>query len=342
VAMVQWGKTFMTLGQNVLLAAVSTGTRVYISMGVMFVGVLIPPLFIYTLGSTWLGWVTGSYLCIGLALGIFECTYLSVIVPLGPNTKSIAIMGFPAAFAIVNIIGQTLMALFDMPVVIIFWYVALCMPVAFLAFRRICPAEAKHQGKSYKQAGLCKSMSDWKTWVPRMIPFCLVNIVSHFTMESVLPAVFNTFNDHEVPLWGPEDNSYLMKKQWFLVILSICMAVGDMSSRKIGFMFNMDTLMKNYLGLAFALICSVVGLLLTLTGIAALVWFSVALAFFGSGFNYAVTAKYIDRFLPRKHNLHGYSLWMFVGYGGAIAGATLVTLVRNQICKGQIYVHECG
>lgn len=341
VALVQWAKTIMTLGQNVFLSSVLPITRVYLSMFVMFVGVVIPPVFIFALGSTWIEWVSMSYFSIGLALGVFEATYLSVISPLGPSTKSWAIMGFPAAFAIVNILGQSLMALFDMPVVVIMWYIVLCMPVAAILFRTFAPASPQVDGKSYTQASLNTSLMDWRSWFLRMVPFLLVNIVSHFVMESVLPAVFNTYNAQQVSLLGPENNSLLMKKTWFLVVFSISVAVGDMVGRKAGYCFRLETMMSNYLALAFALCCSIMGLFLTTRGIAALTWFSVFLAFFGSGFNYAVTSKYIDKFLPRKYNLVGYSVWMFVGYCGAISGAVLVTMVMSWICQGHMYEFQC-
>lgn len=57
VAFVQWGKTFMTLGQNVLLSCFPTVHRVYIAMVVMFCGTMIPPLFVFTFGSHWIGCV---------------------------------------------------------------------------------------------------------------------------------------------------------------------------------------------------------------------------------------------------------------------------------------------
>merc|ERR1719382_375079 len=96
-----------------------------------------------------------------------------------------------------------------------------------------------------------------------------------------------------------------------------------------------------YMGLGFALVCSCLGLYLTVQGIALLAIFSAFLAFFGSGFNYAITAKYIDKHVPRKHNLAAYSVWMFVGYLGAIAGSVLVSMVRGWICKGQTFEFQC-
>lgn len=344
VAMVQWGKTFMTMGQNVLLSFMAPVSRVYLAMGVMLFGTLIPPVVVYGLGNTWIGWVPFSYLSIGLSLGVFEATYLSVLAPFGPRTKSLAIMGFPAAFAIVNIIGQSLMALFDMNVLWIFWYIAIGQIVAIFLFKKFAPSSRAGKSRGHKQASFLSSLADWKEWIPGILPFCCVNIVSHFVMESVLPAVFNTYNGCKVSLWGPENKSLLMNPTWFFVVMSITMAIGDMSSRKIGYLFKFDTFSQNMAGIGFALCLSSTGLYLTIKGIASLTWLAVFLAFFGSGFNYAVTAKYIDKFVPRKHNLAGYSLWMFVGYCGAISGAVLVTMVRGWICgshEASLYVYQC-
>mmetsp|Transcript_62513 Transcript_62513/g.172993 ORF Transcript_62513/g.172993 Transcript_62513/m.172993 type:complete len:237 (+) Transcript_62513:1-711(+) len=233
------------------------------------------------------------------------------------------------------------MALCDMPVKAVFWYIVLCQPLAIVLFRHLAPHDTKVDGKSYAQSSMAGSLRDWRSWLVKMIPFLLVNVMSHFVMESVLPAVFNTYNAHQVALKGPTDTSVLMKKTWFLVVLSICMAIGDMSSRRIGYMFEITTTKSNYLALLFALVCSSSGLYLTTKGIAALTWLAVFLAFFGAGFNYAITSRYIDRRVPRKHNLAGYSLWMFVGYMGAIAGAVLVTMVRGWICGGKEYEYQC-
>jgi len=342
VALVQWGKTFMTLGQNVLLGFLTSAQRVYVAMCLMFFGVLIPPLMIFTFGSLWLGWVPLAYGSIGLALGVFECTFLSVISPLGPLTKSWAIMGFPAAFFIVNVFFQSLRALFNVPVVISFWYVALCLPVGILCFKRIAPKDNKVDGKSYRQANLSSSLREWNSWLPKLLPFALVNIACHFVMESVLPAVFNTYNAKQVSLLGPENTTHLMKTEWFLVIFSFVMGIGDIISRRLGYCFDLKTTSANYLALAFAFCCTILGLILTIQGIAALTWFSAFLAFFGNGFNYAVTSKYIDKFVPRKHNLAAYSVWMCVGYCGAIAGAVLVSVVKSWICGGKQYEYQCS
>jgi len=349
-ALVQWGKFAMTLGQNVILCWCSPLARVYLAMSAMMIGCIIPPLFVYLLGSTWLGWVFLSFGFLGLGLGVFECTFLNVITPLGPLTKSWAIMGFPAAFAIINVFGMTLVS-FGLPVQALFWYIVCCMPVGILVFAtRIAPQLARQvvtsAGKSAehgkKQVEVWNSIKDWSSWLPRMLPFMLANIVGHFVMEGALPANFNTFNDfgHGTPLFGRMD-THLMNTSRFFVVFFVFVGLGDMISRRVGYCFRLDSYASNFAALLGGLLCSALGMYLTTLGVGVVSWASAFLAFWGQGFNYAVSSKYIDRFVPRQHNLAAYSFWMFAGGAGAIAGSTMVDVIRGWICHGQSYPHEC-
>ena len=85
---VHYGKLIARLGHNVVFACLSPWARVVIAMIFMFVGVLIPPVLVFTLGWHWVGSVFIAYMLSGLGLGIFEVTFLSVITPLGKATKS--------------------------------------------------------------------------------------------------------------------------------------------------------------------------------------------------------------------------------------------------------------
>ena len=180
-ALVQWFKWSMTLAQNFVLQCLSPKARVYLSMACMMIGCLIPPVFIYSLGHLWIGWAFLSFGLVGMGLGVFEVAYLNVITPLGPLTKSWAIIGFPASFAIINVIGFTLVS-FGMPVAVLFWYIVLCMPVGLIIFaRRIVPklcagsADSGAAGtgqvlRSNKQAKVWHSVRRWYTWVPILAP----------------------------------------------------------------------------------------------------------------------------------------------------------------------------
>lgn len=337
---VQYGKFAMTLGQNILFACITPQRRALLAMVFVFTGVSIPPLVVYAIGAKWLSTVFLSYGLIGLGLGIFEATFLSVITPLGRLTKAWAIMGFPAAFGMVNIVGMSLVSV-GMPVPVLLWYISLSVPLGALIFRSMAPKDAQEVESKYEQADLLDSLKDCASWVPAMIPLALVNLVSHFVMENVGPAAFDTFNDKQVSLLNPNSEDHLMNTDRYFVVLNICLLIGDTGSRRLAYCFDLPTSASNAAALGAALAASVFGFYLASQGVAILTWLAAALAFGGAGFNYGVSAKYIDRFIPKEHNLAAYSLWMFVGYAGAIGGTALVSVTRNWICGGKEYPHQC-
>merc|ERR1719210_967485 len=118
----------------------------------MFAGTVIPPLFVYAIGSMWLGWVFFTFGFIGFSLGIFEANFLNVLTPLGPVTKSWAIMGYPAAFAGINVVGMSLVSL-GMPVQVLFWYIALCVPVCGLLLSCRVAAKIRAASRSVPSSG---------------------------------------------------------------------------------------------------------------------------------------------------------------------------------------------
>lgn len=351
---VQYGKFAMTLGQNIILACISPKLRVYLAMVLVFIGALVVPLVVYTLGVNWLGTVFFSYGLIGLGLGIFECTYLSVITPLGKLTKAWAIMGFPASFGFINVVLMSIVSV-GLDVRYVFWYVALFVPVGAIIFRTMATeaddedsdaakdaSSSSGHHASNEQVSFMQSMVQWRSWLPAVLPLAVANCVSHFVMENVGPAAFDTFNDKQVALFDPSSaDANLMNTDRYLVVLNIFLLVGDMLSRRLAYCFRLTTLCSNLVAISFAILASVVGFGLALKGIAALTWFSTFLAFAGAGFNYGVTSKYIDSLIPKEHNLVAYSLWMFVGYGGAIAGTALVGITRDFICGDAVYPHQC-
>eukprot|EP00930_Biecheleria_cincta_P031922 TRINITY_DN22137_c0_g1_i1.p1 TRINITY_DN22137_c0_g1~~TRINITY_DN22137_c0_g1_i1.p1 ORF type:complete len:472 (-),score=58.49 TRINITY_DN22137_c0_g1_i1:149-1495(-) len=348
-ALVQWGKFAMTLGQNFLFYHLDPVKRVYVATAGMLVGTLLPPLIVFTFGNRWLGWVFLSFGCIGLSLGTFEATFLAAITPLGPLTKSWAIMGFPGAFAIVNVFGGLLLYA-GLPVVVLFWYIVFGLPVGIFVFARFIVPKLKALSSdtakcnvlsSNKQASILHSLRHAASWMPMLIPFMAANIVGHFVMEGALPANFNAFNDHQVPLLGRRENDHLLDKRLFFVVFFVFVGLGDMASRRFAYCLVLDTHLKNFIALSIGIACSVLGMYLTVLGVGLVSWASVFLTFWGQGFNYAVSSKFIDRFIPREHNCAAYSFWMFAGSAGAIAGATMVDLIRGWICHGDVYLHEC-
>ncbi|CAE7254383.1 unnamed protein product [Symbiodinium pilosum] len=209
---VHYGKLIARLGHNVVFACLSPWSRVVIAMGFMFVGISVPTVFVFTLGWDWVGSVFIAYILAGMGLGIFEVTFLSVITPLGKATKAWAIVGAPAGFATINILGLTASS-FGLQMVYIYWYILACLPVGLLVF---CSAAPKGNAE-LKTANFGASLLQFRQWLPGMIPFFCAQCLSHFAMEN-WPAIFYMFHPPLVPLFNPKSDQHLMKWGQFFAI----------------------------------------------------------------------------------------------------------------------------
>merc|ERR1719296_385808 len=88
-----WGKLVMRVGHDFLMPCLSSQMRVVVSMLLVMLGLLVPPVFVFGLGLKWMGFAFLHFSLLGVGVGIFEGVYLSVISPLGPRTKFWAVLG---------------------------------------------------------------------------------------------------------------------------------------------------------------------------------------------------------------------------------------------------------
>lgn len=337
---VHWGKFVARLGHNVVFGWCSPLGRVYIAMLFMLVGCAVPPIFVFGMGSTWIGHVFISYGLSGIGLGIFECTFLNVITPLGKQTKVWAIMGAPIGFGFVNIVGLLCTSV-NMPVDALYWYIVCCIPVGMAVLWFRAPSREQRCHVSNRQASLRSSLVDWRSWLPAMLPYILGKIVVNFVMENVTPVNFYTYNASKVPLGGKSTSSMLMDHDQFFALLYVFVILGDTISRRVPYGMNLDSYARNVSLLIAGSLCSVFGFYCESFAQAILTLAAIFLAFWGNGLIYGVSAKYIDKFIPKEHNLAAYSSWCFVGDLGSIAGGSLVDVVRNWVCGGHEYPYEC-
>ena len=332
---VHYGKLIARLGHNIFFACLAPRSRVMIAMVFMFFGVLIPPLLVFTLRWHWVYSVFIAYMLSGLGLGIFEVTFLSVITPLGRATKSWAIIGCPAGFATINILGLTLSS-FNMPVVYIYWYIVACLPFGFYIFWHFAP----HDKTELKTANFGASLRQACAWMPKMVPFFAAQFLSHFAMEN-WPAIFYMFHPPKVPLFDPKSDQHLMDWGQFFAVTYIFIFLGDSISRRIAIYISTPSLKKRLICLSVAMVLIVVGLCLESLAIAILIPIAIFLVFWGNGTIYGLTAHHVDKHIPPEHNLASYSCWCFVGDLGAILGGILVENTHDLFCQGHVGPYEC-
>merc|ERR1719321_1160810 len=103
----QLAKLLMRICQIAFLVFLQPHGIVYMAYVVMCLALLVPILFVWCLDVTDLWVVYLQYILGGIAVGLFEGTFLSVISSLGKDTKTFTIMGAPLGFAVHNIVLGT-------------------------------------------------------------------------------------------------------------------------------------------------------------------------------------------------------------------------------------------
>jgi len=345
---VHYGKLIARLGHDVLFGFLSPLKRVYFSMSLVLIGTLIPPLFVFDLHERWIGFVFFSNGLTGIGLGVFECTYLAVITPLGKLTKAWAIMGIPLGFGIVNILGLICTSM-GMPVAYIYWYIVATIPLGMYALwansagldTSVEVAHGHGHGAGVKQRGFLSSLMQCGMWFPLVMPHLVAKLCVNFVMENATPVNYYVYNAPKVPLWSPKNVDGLVRHDLFFAVLGVFVMVGDMTSRRIPASLSLNTVSSNIAILIAAVTSSLLGFYLESLAIGVLAWAGIFMAFWGNGLVYGASAKYFDWAVPKEFNLVAYSLWCFAGDLGGIVGGVTVDLIRNWICGGRQYTYEC-
>jgi len=338
----QLTKMLMRVLQIAFLVVVQPNGIVYLSYAVMMAGLLVPLVLIWGLGMTDLWVVYLQYSLGGIAVGLFEGTFLSVISPLGKDTKTFAIIGAPLGFAMLNTVLGTLEH-FGMEPWVYYVYSLVCLPIAIFIFHSKAPAAtAKGQGKGCQV--FINSVKKWKQWLPHMVPWFIAKFIGNFVLEDGFPLLFTTYNTQRVPVLGPEGTKrtvpFDLYRAWFWFP---CMALGDTISRRVPQYIPL-TSWKVCIGcLLLAIVMCVGGEALDFFMIGLLNGLAVFIANFGNGFIYGLSAKFIDAFLPQEHQYAAYNLWCFIGDLGGYAGQSdLSVAISRKVCAGHHYTYVCA
>jgi hypothetical protein len=340
VDFVHWGKFIMRVGHNAVLGCISPRKRVLVAMSLLFVGCLIPPLVVFTFGSDWIGNVFLSYGLSGMGIGISECTFLSVITPLGAQTKSWAIAAVPVGFGLINIAGMICTSL-GVPVELLYWYVVAWIPIGMCIFCYAAPREHEVQASAHRQSSLKEAFEAWRSWLPRMTPCLIAKVLVNFAMENITPVSFYTFNAAYVPMLSPAATTTLMDHDLYFALLALVTLVANVVSQHVAYKMKFT----RYSSLIGVMACACAGGLvccyLVSLKIAAVNLGAVFLAFWVNGTVYGASSIFIDRFVPKQYNLVAYSCWCMIGDLGPILGGAMMDVLRGWICGGVVYTFTC-
>merc|ERR1712187_912914 len=131
-----------------------------------------------------------------------------------------------------------------------------------------------------------------------------------------------------------------MNHDFYFALVYISVFLGDGVSRRLPYCITLSSLNSYMVFLVVALFSSIIGFYLESFIIAMVTLAAAFIAFWGNGLGYAVTTKYIDKYIPEEHNRAVYSLWCMVGDAGGILGAAMVDVVNGSFCTRH-YSHEC-
>jgi len=210
------GKFVGYVAHSLLFSCMRPVARVYASMIFMFLGIMIPTVFVFMLNIKWVDTVLIAYSLTGFGFGVFEVTFLNVVTPLGKATKGWAILGFPLGFAAINIVCP-LCGYFGIPTKFLFCCILAYIPVGFYFLTTLPLKDQLFQkedktidvekdgdghGKGAQQS-LWQSLMNGKSWLPAMVP----QLLGRFFVEYVMQNNPNYYiYDHSslVPLWNPK------------------------------------------------------------------------------------------------------------------------------------------
>jgi len=338
----QLAKMAMRVLQIAFLPFIAPNGIVYLAYVIMFIGTLVPVILVWGAGVHELWVVYLQYSMGGIAIGLFEGTFLSVISSLGKSTKTFAIMGAPLGFATHNII-LGLLHQWGMPAIWFYIFTAICLPIAMVIFYKNAPApDAKSDGKGFSV--IMNSMKRPKQWVPAMIPWFIAKFVGNFVLENGFPLLFNTFNTEYVPfLGGADSDAGLISFQYYTALWFFpFMAAGDTISRRVPQYVRLGRKRRNFVFIALAVIGCLAGesmyflLIPIVTGIGAFI------ANFGNGFIYGLSAKFIDQYIPEEHRYASYNMWCLFGdIGGYVGQSSTSVVIAHKVCEGHNYEYVC-
>eukprot|EP00933_Yihiella_yeosuensis_P044700 TRINITY_DN39966_c0_g1_i1.p1 TRINITY_DN39966_c0_g1~~TRINITY_DN39966_c0_g1_i1.p1 ORF type:complete len:469 (+),score=62.23 TRINITY_DN39966_c0_g1_i1:149-1555(+) len=337
----QLAKLLMRILQVCFLAVMEANGIVYVAYVIMFIAVLVPVFLVWTFEISDLWVVYLQYSLGGVAMGLYEGTFLSAISPLGKNTKTYAIMGAPLGFAVHNIVLGTFQQ-WGMPVVIYYIYSACCLPVGMAIFYYHAPTKVRAEGKGLQI--FMHSMKKPLAWIPMMIPWFIAKFCGNFVLEDAFPLLFNVYNTPRVPLFGGPDSTtgvvsfqYFTAWYWFVMV-----ALGDTVSRRVPHYISLKSWTSRFICITVAILCCVVGEALNFLLQAIVAGFAAFIAYFGNGFIYGLSSKFIDAYVQPEHRYAAYNLWCLSGDLGGYAGqSSLSVQIAAAVCQGKHYTNVC-
>jgi len=260
----------------------------------------------------------------GVAIGTFESNVLSMITPLGKDTKLWAIIAIPVGINTVNIGGFIALGYSDWlqsnPEAIHFCVMSFCLFGVLILY--IFLYDKCDYISSFSIMDFFRSFLAWKEWIWTIKYNCAAMTIDMFCVSLFSPGVILYIYDG--PCIEFTITGFIMNSFWFVAIYNSFFFLGDTLSRKI---FYLVKLINPFYFLLFSL----GGIFMGLIDITILVPLTALGVSFANGSLYTQTNRLIDKEVPEKYNLVALSFWLFVGDIGSVLGSNTISFLSTWI-----------
>jgi len=324
-SMLYLGNLFFRLGHNVVFGFLTSRMRVVLSMTSMALSMwTVFSIFVWFRDPSYVWMVFLGYGFGGLAIGTFESNVLSIITPLGKDTKLWAIIAIPVGINVVNIGGFVVLGFWDWlddnPEAIhmcVLIYTLFGVVVLYATLWDKCQATTSFSIKEFLVA-----FTFWREWIGIIKWNCVAMMVDMFCVSLFSPGVILYIYSGDCVQFTI--SGFIMNSFWFVALYNTFFFIGDTLSRKI---FYKVRLINPFLFLIF----SAVGIFMGLLDVTILVPLTALGVSFANGSLYTQTARLIDKEVPEKFNLVSLSFWLFVGDIGSVTGSNLISYLSTWI-----------
>ena len=293
----------------------------YTSMTIAQLCLVIP---YYIVNSKSLVFVFLAYLISGVGIGTFESNLISCLTPLGPTTKSWAVIGIPVGFNMISVGSFILFSIWpdvvELQAAVYLFIVA--ANIAGLLFYIYLVPNIEFEASSDTMYTFLKDLKCWREWFPTIWKHCVALMIDMCCVSIFSAVALYIFDAAEVPI-VPRSTTTIPKNA-FDAIYYCFSFMGDFTSRKIAYR---DKPRNPF----FFLVLSCIGVALVLSKTAVVAPLGMFCVMFANGSIYAQTTKFVDVSVPKKYNLMALSVWLFIGDIGSFCGSQAIQPLRTIV-----------
>jgi hypothetical protein len=316
------GNLIFRLMHNVILAPARPRHRVGIAYLCMTLATGMLGVIYYLLDSKNIAYVYVAYLLGGVAIGTFESNLISVITPLGHQTKVWAQFGIPLGFNGVSVGAFLLFALYPGDLHLqcgVYLFISLANLLGLIFFYIFIP-DITFESSHKTLAVFVEDVKQFRSWAPKITCHAIALCVDMFAVSFASAIQLYIYNVAHIPLYLHATAT--IPKNAFRAWFNCCSLLGDATGRKLAYSTH-----RHYHPFYF-LIATVAGVGMVLSKTALLAPFGMMAIMFANGSIYAHTTKYVDDVVQHQYNLISLSAWLFVGDIGSFSGSNVVNAVR--------------